>query len=64
MNSKDINPFAFLDDSVLRDIARDLFVRLDMTKAFESDYQNALVTLRRVYNLGRSRGAAERPEGQ
>jgi hypothetical protein len=55
--------FAHLGNDILKAVARELFKRLPMTRAFDSDYDNALALLRKVYDMGRSRGVQESGSG-
>lgn len=57
------NHHAFVGNDVLRAAARELFQRLPMTRAFDSDYDNAVSLLRRVYDMGRARGVVEAGSG-
>ncbi len=50
-----VNTRAFLDEKAFRAIARELFIKLDMVRACDSDYENAIETLKAMYNAGQDR---------
>ena len=56
-------PGSFPTDEQLRAVARRLFVRVDMIRAFDQDYVEAVSILRDVFNAGRSRGIYEAGSG-
>lgn len=48
-----------ISNETLKAAVRELFVRLPMIRAMDEDYENGVALLRRVFNLGRSRGMFE-----
>lgn len=44
-------------------IARNLFKKLPMVRAFDCDYEEALKVLKAVFNAGRVRGVVETANG-
>ncbi len=56
---KDLKPGSIPSDDQMKAAARLLFIELDMTRAFEQDYENTLKAFKEFFNAGRSRGAYE-----
>jgi hypothetical protein len=55
--------WVWVRDETLKAASRELFKRLPMTRAFDSDYDNAIALLRKVYDMGRARGVVEAGSG-
>lgn len=54
---------SFPTDEQYKLISRNLFKKLDMVRAFDQDYEEAIKVLKAVFNAGRCRGAFETDNG-